>query len=81
MGRKMTQAEQLAIGLERCGYREVISRSKKYRTFERGEEQYRYFVGKAGALRFGKNADDSASVQFLVRRRVLAMGTAEEKPQ
>jgi len=45
------------------GNKEVKSRSRKYRTFERANRPgYFYFVGKKGALRTGKNASSSISI-------------------
>lgn len=45
------------------GRKEVKSKSRKYRAFQRPDKAgYFYFIGKRGAIRFGKNASSSISV-------------------
>lgn len=56
-----TYAERLAAGLIAMGFKEVPSKSKKYREFR--QEKFRnYYVGKAGALRAGDSASGSWSM-------------------
>ena len=65
----MTKQEKVVQFLINRGDREVPSRSRKYRTFERGagSEWARYwFVGKCGALRTGPKVSDSVSVTSLI---------------
>jgi hypothetical protein len=42
---------------------EVPSKTRKYRTFTRPAADGFYFVGKAGALRAGKSASNSVSLE------------------
>jgi hypothetical protein len=64
--KKQTKAERIAEYLIKTkGAAEVTSRSRKYRTFTRPDIPGTFFfVGKAGALRTGKNVSDSYSLNF-----------------
>jgi len=63
---KETRAEYLVRILKNHGWREIRSKSRKYRTFEHPDYPYKYFVGKHGALRRGKNVSSSISVTRLI---------------
>ena len=63
---KKTRAEYVVDILKRNGWKEVRSRSRKYRAFQHNDYPYMYFVGKHGALRRGKTVSDSVSVTRLV---------------
>ena len=49
----------------------VTSRSRKYITLKRPDGGF-YFVGKAGALRFGKTVSDSMAAPDEFKQRLLA---------
>ena len=49
----------------------VTSRSRKYVTLKRPDGSF-FYVGKAGALRFGKTVTDSMAVPDEFKRRLLA---------
>jgi hypothetical protein len=49
----------------------VASRSRKYVTLKRPDGGF-YFVGKAGALRFGKSVSDSMAAPDEFKQRLLA---------
>jgi hypothetical protein len=49
----------------------VASRSRKYVTLKRPDGGF-YFVGKAGALRFGKTVSDSMAAPDEFKQRLLA---------
>ena len=49
----------------------VTSRSRKYVTLKRPDGGF-YFVGKAGALRFGKTVTDSMAAPDEFKQRLLA---------
>ena len=59
----MKKSEQVVQSLLAKGCRELPSPSRKYRKFThpRGPDIF-YFIGKAGALRAGKNASSSISL-------------------
>ena len=70
---KVTIAERLVYALTQKGETEVTSKTRKYRVFTRTPKQKDgqfipqdkptfYFVGKAGALRFGTCASKSYSI-------------------
>ena len=71
---KQTKADQLAELLKANGYREITSNSRKYRKFQKpGEYGVFYYVGKAGALRHGRNLSESISYTDGARK-LLAQG-------
>jgi hypothetical protein len=49
----------------------IESRSRKYVTLKRPDGGF-YFVGKAGALRFGKSVSDSMAAPDEFKQRLLA---------
>ncbi len=49
----------------------IESRSRKYVTLKRPDGGF-YFVGKAGALRFGKTVSDSMAAPDEFKQRLLA---------
>ena len=76
---KHTVTDTIIAGLKALGYKEQPSSSRKYRQFVRevheGEAVHRAFVGKAGALRCGRNVTESVSMERTdARRRILAAG-------
>jgi hypothetical protein len=48
----------------------VTSRSRRYVTLERPDGSF-FYVGKAGALRFGRSVSDSMAAPDEFRRRLL----------
>lgn len=56
---KYNQSEILAAGALALGYIEVPATSRKYRTFAKDGDERRYYIGKAGAVRAGRNPSDS----------------------
>lgn len=58
----MTIAEDLVRVLLENGYEEKEHRSKKYRKFSKKGSELAFFVGKRGALRFGKVATNSKPI-------------------
>jgi hypothetical protein len=77
---KVTIAERLVYTLTQKGETEVPSKTRKYRVFTRTTPKQKdgqlipqdkptfYFVGKAGALRFGTCASMSCSIGSAVLR-------------
>lgn len=68
---KQTKADQLAAMLEANGYREIRGTSRKYRKFTKSSDGMFYFVGKAGALRHGRNIAESISLTDYYAARLL----------
>ena len=69
-----TKAEKIAALLTANGYRETTSASRKYRRFcKQGEPRF-YFVGKAGALRHGRNIAESISLTDYAVKLLAAGG-------
>jgi len=48
-------------------FKEISSKSRKYRTFESPSGKL-YFVGRSGALRTGKSSSDSISITSSINR-------------
>ena len=74
---KHTLTEYLIAGLLDAGLHEIECKSRKYRAFCKpaaltGENTI--FVGKAAAMRVGKNASTSTSVISHTRDRIIARG-------
>ena len=73
---KLTQQQRLVDALVATGRGTIVeSRSRKYITLKRPDGGF-YFVGKAGALRFGKTVTGSMAAPDDFKRRLL-----EEKAQ
>ena len=49
------------------GCKEIESKSRKYRKFDRPDKTDFYFVGHNGALRAGKNIGDSVSLTRFIK--------------
>lgn len=63
----MTKAERVVTALLARGGKEVASKSRKYRQFTRTDKpEFFYFVGKKGALRTGRVASASISLEQIV---------------
>ena len=70
---KQTKADNIAAILEADGCREITSNSRKYRKFQKpGEYGMFYYVGKAGALRHGRNIAENISLTSYVAKRLEA---------
>jgi hypothetical protein len=65
------QRERIAEALVKMGERRVPGRSSKYMTFTRAQGGF-YFVGWAGALRFGAASSRSIPVSEAFRKAILA---------
>lgn len=77
-----TMREQFAKALKECGEREVSSRSGKYLTFTRKEEEGTfYFIGKSGSLRYGKNATSSIPVSNRFKNELLGINNERITPK
>ena len=59
--KKLTETQKIINTIENFGFEEVPCRSKKYRQFKVSEKNS-LFVGKRGALRYGRVATKSMSV-------------------
>jgi hypothetical protein len=59
---KNTVQNKICDALKAKGFQEVVSKSKKYRTFDKGNNNGFYFVGKKGAFRSGDCASKSHSL-------------------
>ena len=57
----MTKTEKLIIGAEKLGWKKVESKSGKYKTFEK-DGYNKLFIGRKGAIRYGKNSSSSRNV-------------------
>ena len=69
---KQTQQERIVDALISQGYRRVVNaRSSKYITLENTDPDRKLFIGKAGAIRMGKNATDSISVTDRMKAKLL----------
>ena len=68
---KTTLQQRLVDALVATGRGTIVPRrSRKYITLERPDGTF-YFVGKAGALRYGKTASKSMAAPEDFRRRLL----------
>jgi hypothetical protein len=67
----MTIASQLIAALETAGYKEIDTRSSKYKAFEKPGISQRLFVGKSGALRIGRSSSQSRSLTGTTYYRML----------
>jgi len=65
----MTQREKLLAQLKKRGWSEVASRSSKYVVLTKAGTAF-YYVGKAGALRYGRTVAESYP-QDNLRRALL----------
>ena len=69
---KSTLRQRLVEALIATGRGTIVpSRSRKYVTLKRPDGSY-FYVGKAGALRFGKTGSDSVAAPDDFKRRLLA---------
>ncbi len=69
---KPTLQQRLVEALVASGRAAVIeSRSRKYITLQRPDGRF-FYVGKAGALRFGKTVSDSMAAPDDFKQRLLA---------
>lgn len=57
----MRKSDLLAAYFTKRGLREVNGRTQKYRVFARPDGKF-WFIGKNGALRFGRTVSDSISL-------------------
>lgn len=55
----MSKTEALLAFVLDKGFVEIPSKSNKYRTFGHPSFEWRYFIGKRGALRKGRNVSSS----------------------
>ena len=76
---KHTIRERLEAGLKRAGYSRAEKRdTSKYRAWHRGKDEQCLFVGSSGALRKGKVASNSFSLQYSsFYKAILNIGDAE----
>ena len=62
MAKQKTITEKVIELVTLCGYSEITSKSNKYKTFTKEGSDYKLFVGKKGAFRYGKVSSKSRSV-------------------
>lgn len=79
----MTYQERLCAGLLAMGFQPNANRSGKYIAFTANTKGDYYFVGPAGALRFGRCSSASFSIGDPTRRtaiyeRILSFAQAEK---
>lgn len=68
---KLTLQQRLVDALVNTGRGTIVqSRSRKYVTLERPDGSF-FYVGKAGALRFGKTLADSMAAPAEFKKRLL----------
>ena len=65
--KKSRRDQIIEILLER-GYKEVESRSRKYRQFTKDENKKYIFVGRRGAVRYGKTVTGSVNIAYQFER-------------
>lgn len=75
MAAKLTLQRRVIRYMEAHGYKEVVSRSRKYRTFKLSaniDKDKRYFVGKSGAVRssYSGRVDDARSITETIMKFV-----------
>jgi hypothetical protein len=70
---KLTQTQAIINALLKRGYTEVSDTSRKYRAFVRPSdtEVMHIFIGKAGAVRRGRNITNSVSLERTPVRKML----------
>lgn len=74
---KFTTTEIIVAGLKAIGYTEKPCASRKYHQFEKLSDPnvHPLYVGKAGALRYGRTVTDSVSMERTdARRRIVNAG-------
>lgn len=77
MKKLKTIQDFLCAGLLAQGYDEVVSTTRRARTFQfRDDRDNRFFVGKAGSLRIGRAYSDSLAVPTKRRNEILDAGHA-----
>ena len=52
------------------GYKEIASKSRKYRTFKHDNSDLLVFIGKRGAVRKGKTSSQSISITENIKKRI-----------
>jgi len=62
MAKRKTVTEKLVEFITIRGYEEILSKSGKYRTFEKDYIVPKIFIGKRGAFRSGRTSSDSRSI-------------------
>ena len=62
MAKRKTVSEKLVEFVTLRGYEEILSKSRKYRTFEKEGLDVKVFIGKRGAFRSGRTSSNSHSV-------------------
>lgn len=65
----MTIKEKLTAALLAQGWViNTAARTQKYTEFVHKDQEFRVFVGKSGACRYGKSASDSISSEWLKKK-------------
>ena len=67
----MKKTELMVAFFKSKNYAEISSKSRKYRTFSSPTSHLLYFIGKHGAVRFGKTSSSSRSITEQIEK---AMG-------
>jgi hypothetical protein len=75
-GSGATEAED-AAALRARGEKQVVSRSRKYLTMTRAAGGF-YFLGKSGALRFGRSSTSSIPVSDTFKRKLRGLSSAPQ---
>jgi len=68
---RRTISDRLCAALIARGHRETTHRSRKYRAFEKEPGGDCYYVGRGGALRVGRTATESFSLERTALRAAL----------
>ena len=74
MAKKLKLREKMVLVAQALGGVEIDSRSGKYRTFQRPNNEKLLFVGKAGALRSGTCASKSFDISRMPAVKKLLAG-------
>lgn len=76
----MTKQEAIIRALGLRGFIEIDSKSRKYRTLAHPAGGNLYFIGKAGAVRVGKNSSTSYSISHQWANKLVEEGKLPTLP-
>ena len=60
--KKMNKQDSISQQLLDMGFKEIQGRATRYRVFERPELSRKLYIGRRGAIRYGKTLDTSISM-------------------
>lgn len=71
----MTQHDRIVAALERRGWKvDLNARTERYTQLSHVENDYHYYVGRAGACRRGKIIATSVPISAATKRRLIEEG-------